>query len=99
MLGEQMWHVYIPQGRNWYTKDREYFSAKEMYDEISSNKEKLITYMRTLKEISALVADGYVLVATSDRIKGQYVKDCIARGMKIAFMRCKDLDEIKRIWG
>ena len=70
-----------------------------MFDEIKNDKEKLVTYMRTLREISALVADGWVFVAASDRIKGQYVKDCIARGMKIAFMRCKDLDEIKRIWG
>ena len=97
-FGEQLWHVYIPHG-DWYAENKEYYSVKQMFDEVKKDKEKLATYMRTFKEISALVADGYVLVATSDGIKGQYVKDCIARGMKIAFMRCKDLDEIKRIWG
>ena len=96
MLDESMYHVWIPK-KKWLDvpKKGSSYSVRSLFDKMMRNKNNYTAYMRTAEEITSMITDGYVLVGISDALKPDYVKACSDRGMKIAFMRCKEIRAVK----
>lgn len=96
MLDEPMYHVWLPK-KEWLDvhKKGSSYSVRSLFSKMLRDKENYTVYMRTAKEITSMVADGYVLVGISDVLKPDYVRTCSDRGMEIAFMRCKEINAVK----
>jgi len=96
MFDEPMYHVWIPK-KKWLDvhKKGSSYSTRSMFDEMMRDKDNYTAYLRTAEEITAMIADGCVMVGISDIVKPDYVKACADRGMDIAFMRCKEINAVK----